>query len=56
MNHGYIVADINQISINNAFSHSLLSTVEIILIVTGIISVVVLALNYVYSKRHELEV
>ena len=54
--YGYIVADINQISINNAFSHSLLSTVEIILIVTGIISVVVLALNYVYSKRHELEV
>jgi len=54
--YGYIVADINQISINNAFSHSLLSTVEIILIVTGIISVVVLALNYVCSKRHELEV
>jgi len=54
--YGYIVADINQISINNAFSHSLLSTVEIILLVTGIISVVVLALNYVYSKRHELEV
>ena len=53
--YGYIVADINQISINNAFSHSLLSTIEIILIVTGIISVAVLALNYVYSKKHELE-
>ena len=53
--YGYIVADINQISINNAFSHSLLSAVEIILIVTGIISAAVLALNYVYSKRHELE-
>ena len=53
--YGYIVAEINQISINNAFSHSLLSTVEIILIVTGIISIAVLALNYVYSKKHELE-
>ena len=53
--YGYIVADINQISISNAFSHSLLSTVEIILIVTGIISIAVLVLNYVYSKKHELE-
>ena len=53
--YGYIVSDINQISISNAFSHSLLNTVEIILIVTGIISVTVLALNYVYSKKHELE-
>jgi len=52
--YGYVVADINQISINDAFSHSMLSTVEIILIVTGIISVAVLALNYVYSK-HALE-
>ena len=53
--YGYVVADINQISINEAFSHSMLSTVEIILIVTGIISVAVLVLNYVYSKKHELE-
>ena len=53
--YGYIVADINQISINNAFSHSLLSTIEIILTVTGIISVVVIALNYVYSKKYELK-
>ena len=54
--YGYIVADINQISITSAFEHSLLSAVEIILMVTGIISVAVLALNYVYSKKHELEV
>ena len=53
--YGYIVADINQISINNAFSHSLLTTVELILITTGIISVVILALNYVYSKKHMLD-
>ena len=53
--YGYVVADINQISINEAFSHSMLSTVEIILIVTGIISIAVLALNYVSSKKHTLE-
>ena len=53
--YGYIVADINQISIGDAFSHSLLSTLEIILIVTGIISVTVLVVNYVYSKKHTLE-
>ena len=53
--YGYIVADINQISIGDAFSHSLLSTLEIILIVTGIISVAVLLLNYVYSKKYALK-
>ena len=53
--YGYIVADINQISIGNAFSHSLLSTLELILVVTGIISVAVLVLNYVYSKKYTLE-
>ena len=53
--YGYIVADINQISINNAFSHSLLTTIEIILVLTGIMSVAILALNYVYSKKHALK-
>ena len=53
--YGYIVVDINQISINDAFSHALLNTVEIILVVTGIISLAVLVLNYVYSKKYKLE-
>jgi len=53
--YGYIVADINQISIGDAFSHSLLNTLELILVVTGIISVAVLVLNYVYSRNHTLE-
>jgi len=53
--YGYIVADINQISIGDAFSHSLLNTLELMLIVTGIISIAVLMLNYVYSKKHTLE-
>ena len=53
--YGYIVADINQISIGDAFSHSLLNTLELMLIVTGIISVAVMVLNYVYSRKHSLE-
>ena len=52
--YGYVVAEINQISIVDAFSHSLLSTLELILIITGIISVAVLVLNYVHSKKHTL--
>ena len=53
--YGYIVSDINQISIGDAFSHSLLNTLELMLVVTGIISVAALVLNYVYSKKHTLE-
>ena len=53
--YGYIVADINQISIYDAFSHSLLSTLELILVITGIISIAVLVLNYVSSKKHTLD-
>ena len=53
--YGYIVADINQISIGDAFSHSLLNTLELMLVVTGIISVAVLVLNYVYSRKRTLE-
>jgi len=53
--YGYIVADINQISIGDAFSHSLLNTLELMLVVTGIISVAVLVLSYVYSRKHTLE-
>ena len=53
--YGYIIADIKQISVVNAFSHSLLNILELILIVTGIISVVILVLNYVYSNKPTLE-
>ena len=53
--YGYIIADINQISIIDSFSHSLLNTLELILIITGIISVAVLVMNYVYSKKYTLK-
>jgi membrane protease YdiL (CAAX protease family) len=48
--YAYIVADINQISIEDAFTNSLLGTLEIMLIVTGSISIAVLVLNYMFSK------
>ena len=50
--YAYIIADINQISIEDAFTNSLLGTLEIMLIVTGSISIAVLALNYIFSKKH----
>ena len=53
--YAYIVADINQITTESAFSNSLLNTVEILLIVTGIISIAVLILNYVFSKKNILD-
>ena len=54
--YAYIVADINKISVEAAFANSLLYTLELMLIVTGSISIVILALNYVFSKRRTLEV
>ncbi len=54
--YAYIVADINKITVETAFAHSLLYTLELMLIVTGIISIVILALNYVFSKKHTLKV
>ena len=51
------VSQINSISIENAFSHSLMSSLELLLLVSGGISLVVLLVNRFYSKREpELEV
>jgi len=54
--YAYIVSDINKIPVEAAFTHSLLYTLEIMLIVTGSISIVILALNYIFSKKRTLEV
>ena len=53
--YAYIVADINKISVETAFTHSLLYTLELMLIATGIISIVILALNYIFLKKRTLE-
>ncbi len=53
----YFLADINDITIKSAFSHSLTSSLEILFIITGVISIAMLTLNYVnLRKEKRLEV
>ena len=53
--YAYIVADINKISVETAFTNSLLYTLELMLIATGVISIVILVLNYIFLKKRTLE-
>ncbi len=53
----YFLADINEISVKNAFSHPLTNSLENLLLITGIISIAMLILNYVDKmKKRKLEV
>jgi len=45
------IAQINLISIEAAFSHSLMSSLEILLLLSGIFSVAVLVISKIYSRR-----
>ena len=47
----FLISELNGISVQNATSHSMIETFEIILIVSGIISSIMLLLNYKISKR-----
>lgn len=49
----YFLADINEITIKNAFSHSLTNSLEILLIITGVISIAILILNFVNLKKQK---
>ena len=53
--YGYIIAEINQISIESAFLDTLMNTIEFILVIAGIISVAVFVLKYVYLKKQMLK-
>ena len=53
--YGYIIAEINQVTIESAFVDTLMNTIEFILIITGIISVTVFVLRYVYLKKQMLK-
>jgi len=44
--YGYLVASVNEIRIMDAFSHSLIQTIEIILVVTGSLGIAITALEY----------
>jgi len=53
----YFLADINKITIKNAFSHSLTNSLEILLIITGVLAIAMLILNYMnLKKERKLEV
>ena len=45
------ISQINLISVEDAFSHSLISTMEIIFLISGALSISILLINYFYSKR-----
>tara|TARA_B110000014_G_C20087194_1_gene568777 strand:+ start:23 stop:1012 length:990 start_codon:yes stop_codon:yes gene_type:complete len=46
----FLISEINGISVQNASSHSMIGTFEIILIISGIISLAILLLNYKNSQ------
>lgn len=45
------ISQISLISVEEAFSHSLLNTIEIIFLISGVLSISVLLINYFYSKQ-----
>ena len=51
--HILFVSDLNQLSIQNAVSNSMISTLEVILIVTGLISIAIILLNYLNEKNQK---
>ena len=53
--YGYLVADLNQFTIENAFTHPFVSMIEILLIATGIVSIIILVTNYIMEKRCIIE-
>jgi len=51
------ISEISFISVEDAFSHSLINTMEIIFLISGVLSISVLLANYFYSKpKTSLEV
>jgi membrane protease YdiL (CAAX protease family) len=51
------ISQINMISINDAFSHSLMSTLELLLLISGAFSLCILFVNRFYSKKEsDLEI
>jgi len=44
------ISQISLISVEDAFSHSLINTMEIIFLISGVLSIGILLTNYFYSK------
>jgi len=49
----YLIADINEFSIQNAFSQSLIHTMEILFLITGTITIVMMIINHVNLKKEK---
>jgi len=49
----YQIADINEISVQSAFSNPLTITIEILFLITGIFSVAIVILQYVNLKKEK---
>jgi len=53
----HFISQLNSISIEDAFSHSLVNTMEIMFLISGALSISILLVNFFYSKREsKLEV
>ena len=50
----FLISEINGISVHNASSHSMIGTFEIILIISGIISIAMLFLNFKNTHKSSL--
>ena len=50
----FLISELNGISIHDASSHSMIGTFEIILIISGMISAIMLFLNYKNSHKHSV--
>jgi len=53
----YLVAEINMVSVQEAFSHSLIMTLEILFVSLGIISIAIMIVrNHYFKKEEKLEI
>lgn len=48
--YGYLVSSINETRIMDSFSHSLVQTIEVILVITGVLAITLMALEYRKSR------
>ncbi|MFB3096113.1 MAG: CPBP family intramembrane glutamic endopeptidase [Nitrosopumilaceae archaeon] len=51
--YALIISDISQISVESAFSNSFMQATEILLIITGFLSIIILVLNFMNTKKEE---
>lgn len=49
--YGYLVSSVNEIKVMDAFSHSLIQTIEVLLIVTGILAIVLMYFERIITKK-----